>query len=267
MEFIILQHREYLPAGLLGWVLAQRVRPTRVVRLWEGEAVPGSPDGVRALVVLAGDVLGGDRLGGDAAVEQAQRDAERRLLAACVNAGVPVLGVSLGARLLAEATGGRVEPDPDAASLGYVPVARTEDGALDAVFGAYPDGMAVLRLDPDRVIPGPDAVPLACSPTGVEAFRIGDAAYGIGFHPELDAGLVAGCVAVSAVRTRLEAAGCEPDELVIQARRRDVFHKGMGAALLGRWVDAVVGRLEEETPWGRRGPAPVPAPGLSLHPA
>lgn len=39
------------------------------------------------------------------------------------------------------------------------------------------------------------------------------------------------------------------------------------AALLGRWIDVAVGRTDEERPWGRRGPQPVAAPGLSLHPA
>lgn len=39
------------------------------------------------------------------------------------------------------------------------------------------------------------------------------------------------------------------------------------AALVGRWVDLAVGRTDDEKPWGRRGPTPIPAPGLSLHPA
>jgi hypothetical protein len=39
------------------------------------------------------------------------------------------------------------------------------------------------------------------------------------------------------------------------------------AALLGRWIDRAVGREDAEKPWGRRGPGPVPAPGLLLNPA
>lgn len=45
------------------------------------------------------------------------------------------------------------------------------------------------------------------------------------------------------------------------------FVSGVGAALVGRWVDRTVGRTEAEAPWGRRGPGPVPQPGLSLNPA
>lgn len=45
------------------------------------------------------------------------------------------------------------------------------------------------------------------------------------------------------------------------------FAAAQGAALLLRWVDLVLGRTDDEMPWGRRGPQPVPAPGLSLNPA
>jgi GMP synthase (glutamine-hydrolysing) len=256
MELVILQHLPHLPAGLLGDVVGRRSRPTRVVRLWKGEPLPGSVDRIRALVVLDGDEF----------VEAAQRDAVRGLLAATVTASVPVLGLCLGAQLLAEATGGHVEVGVGA--LGYIPVERTEEGTVDPVFAAYPDGMAALSLDLERIVLGQGAVPLARDRQGaVVAFRAGETAYGVAFHPELDACLVEAQVAVPSLRARLGAGGCDPDELVVQARRRDAFSRGMGAALLGRWVDAVVGRTEDEAPWGRRGPRPVPASGLFLHPA
>ncbi|MGH3921797.1 MAG: glutamine amidotransferase-related protein, partial [Pseudonocardiaceae bacterium] len=108
MDFVILQHLPQLPAGLLSDVVGQRGRPTRTVRLWEGDRVPGSVESMRALVIL----------GGDGTVEVAQRDAVRGLLAAAVTAGVPVLGLCLGAQLLAEAAGGHSEPGVGA--LGYV---------------------------------------------------------------------------------------------------------------------------------------------------
>jgi GMP synthase-like glutamine amidotransferase len=256
MEFVILQHRSYLPPGLLVDVLGWRRRPMCIVRLWEGKPLPTGVEQMRALVVLDGDE----------AVQVAQRDAVRQLLTAAVAAGVPVLAVCLGAQLLAEAAGGHAEPGGDV--LGYLPVELTEAGTVDPLIAAYPDGMAALCIDPEQVVPGQDAVSLACDRQGaVRAFRVGETAYGIMFHPELDAGLVEALVAVPSWRARLEARGCDPDELRVQAHQRDVFHRGMGAALLGRWVDVVVGRSEDEAPWGRRGPQPVPAPGLSLHPA
>ncbi|MGH8929139.1 MAG: type 1 glutamine amidotransferase [Egibacteraceae bacterium] len=248
MDFVILQHDEYLPAGALDQVLAQRRRAVRTVRLWQGEPVPAASSGVRALVVL----------GGHGMPAPDQRDAELALLAACVADGVPVLGICLGAQRLAEATGGRAQVG--AGSVGYVPITRTKEAADDPVFDAYPDGMAALRLDADALMPGPGAVMLALTADGAAAgFRVGETAYGVGFHPELDAD------AITALIPRLAIE--DPDGLAVQARRRDAFHLGMGMSLLGRWVDGVVGRTPDEQPWGRRGPQPVPAPGLSLHPA
>ncbi len=248
MDFVILQHDEYLPAGALDQVLAQRRRAVRTVRLWQGEPVPASSSSVRALVAL----------GGRGMPASDQRDAELALLAACVADGVPVLGICLGAQLLAEATGGAAKAA--AGSVGYVPITRTKEGVDDPVFDAYPDGMAALRLDPDALVPGPAAAVLALAADGTAAgFRVGETAYGVGFHPELDAGAIATLIPLVEVE--------DPDELAAEARRRDAFHLGMGASLLGRWVDAVVGRTPDEQPWGRRGPQPVPAPGLSLHPA
>jgi GMP synthase-like glutamine amidotransferase len=255
MDFVIIQHVPHFPVGVLGDVVGWRGRPRRVVRVWEGDPVPCSVDGMRALVVLDGDET----------VAAVQRDAVRELLAVGVTADVPVLGLCLGAQLLAETTGGHAEPGVGA--LGYVPVERTEEGVVDPVFAAYPDGMAAACLDPDRIVPGPDAVPLARDGKGAAmAFRVGETAYGITFHPEFNAELVETLATIPSMRAQLEAGGADPDDLVAQARHRDVFHRGMGAALLGRWVDVVVGRTDAEAPWGRRGPQPVPAPGLSLHP-
>ena len=70
------------------------------------------------------------------------------------------------------------------------------------------------------------------------------------------------CVADLRRADRHELVADEPRSLTV-AR----FLGGVANSFVGRWVDRTVGRTEEEAPWGRRGPGPVPGPGLSLNPA
>ncbi|MEV7285610.1 class I SAM-dependent methyltransferase [Streptomyces sp. NPDC093252] len=73
----------------------------RVCRVWAGEGVPGALEGVVA-VVVTDDGTYGDGGGG----EPPCGAAEVTLLRAALTAGVPVLGVGLGARLLDRAAPG-----------------------------------------------------------------------------------------------------------------------------------------------------------------
>jgi GMP synthase-like glutamine amidotransferase len=54
----------------------------------------------------------------------------------------------------------------------------------DPLFGALPDGAAGLHWNEDGLSPPPGAVELLRSPGA--AFRIGDCAWGVQFHPEVD---------------------------------------------------------------------------------
>ena len=260
MDIVVIQHEPHITAGLLGEVLELRGRPTRTLRMWQSDPVPSGVAGIRALAVLGGT------MNTDEAAEHPFLEAERALLAACVEAAVPVLGLCLGAQLLAEATGGSVTHRT--AEHAYVPVRRADAADGDEMFAGWPDGAAGLSLHADWITAGPDSVVLASSEhTPVEAFRVGDKAYGVQFHPEFDAAALSTVLAGEGARDRLAADGVDPDLLLEDAVRRDPFQRATGAGLLGRWVDGVVGRTDAEQPWGRRGPQPVPGPGLSLNPA
>lgn len=73
---------------------------TRLCRVWAGDVLPESLVGIKALVVMGGPMAGHS----DDAFPT--RGAELALLRAALAADVPVLGVCLGARLLAVAAGG-----------------------------------------------------------------------------------------------------------------------------------------------------------------
>jgi GMP synthase (glutamine-hydrolysing) len=112
---------------------------------------------------------------------------ERDLLAAAVDRQVPVLGVCLGAQLLALALGAEVRPGPRA-EIGFAGI-RVGDPD-DPLIGALAPEATVLHWHGD-VFELPDgARSLASSAvTEHQAFRYGNA-WGVLFHPEADAALL-----------------------------------------------------------------------------
>lgn len=127
-------------------------------------------------------------LGGDQNVSEQDRfpylTAEIALLREWLPSGRPVLGVCLGAQLLAEAAGGRVVR-AHTRELGWLGVEVLPRAADDPVLGFAPAHLTALQWHSFAVEPPPGAVVLARSPVCAQAFRLGSA-WGVQFHPEVD---------------------------------------------------------------------------------
>lgn len=259
--FVVVQRAPHEGPGLLGEVLRQRRRPMRLVRRHQGEPLDVDPADLRALVVLGGHEAASDR---DAAGD----DRELELIARCIDVRVPVLALSSGARLLVRAAGGTVAAGPGAGPMGYVALRRTDAGAGDPLFRSFVDGGACFVTDTASLqLPAGATLLAARGTVPPHAFLVGAGAYGIQWHPELSGRAVVDYAASEQASRHLAEHGADLRALADEAGRRDRFTGGLGAALLGRWVDLAVGRTEAEAPWGRKGPAPAPRPGLSLNPA
>jgi GMP synthase-like glutamine amidotransferase len=183
--WVVLQHVEHEGPGLVEPALRAAGRPVEVVRLDRGEPLPaiGSIDG---LVVLGGPMGVHD---GDPWLVP-----ERALLADAVGAGLPVLGICLGAQQLAAALGAEVTSGPEA-EVGTGWVELTGPGRRDPVLGPEHGGLAGTGLPcvhwhRDTFTLPDGAVHLAATRTFPhQAFRVGDRAYGLQFHVEVDGAL------------------------------------------------------------------------------
>jgi GMP synthase (glutamine-hydrolysing) len=173
---VILQHRAgCAPSSVTGF-LNDGDRPWEVRRLWLGEPVPERPDDTSAVIVLGGPMN---------VHEEADHSflvAEKAFLRAALVADLPILGICLGAQLLAEVGGGRVYRR-DKEEIGLVPIDLIADDPLFA--GVETPFMAFESHSYSFTLP-PGATSVARRPDGLQAFRLGNA-WGLQFHPEVDA--------------------------------------------------------------------------------
>jgi GMP synthase-like glutamine amidotransferase len=131
MPLLLIEHSRIAPgAGLVGETLREYGQKFRTVRLDRGESLPGDLDGIHGIVACDGpqSIAGGP---GPLA-------AELSLLKAAKDADLPILGLGLGARLLASALGGEIAPCGGSPDLGWHPITLSWPAREDPLFKGWP---------------------------------------------------------------------------------------------------------------------------------
>jgi GMP synthase (glutamine-hydrolysing) len=138
---------------------------------------------------------------------------------------VPLLGVCLGAQLIAKAAHAPVHPAP-APEIGWLEVELTEAAAEDPLFHSFPKRFSALQWHYYTYgVPG-GAVELASSEVCTQAFRLGEYAWGIQFHAEVTHEQVRGWI-----EDAPEEAQGSPDTLLAETDERIEEWNRLGRSL------------------------------------
>jgi GMP synthase (glutamine-hydrolysing) len=163
---------------------------------------------------------------------------ERALVSEAMTAAVPVLGICLGAQLLAHVAGGEVTAKSGETERGSCAVdllAAAGDDPLFAGLTCY-DELRMIQNHQDSIttLP-PGAVHLATSEEcRVQAFRVGAAAWGVQFHPEASAARLADWD-----ESKLAAEGFDRVALLAQATADAPINTEQARALVRAFADVV----------------------------
>ncbi|MGH3023107.1 MAG: type 1 glutamine amidotransferase [Gaiellaceae bacterium] len=190
-------------------------------------------------------VLGGSLGAGEPALLETQRWIRDAVLR-----NTPFLGICLGGQLLARALGGVVRRGSKP-EVGVHDVFLTAGAKRDRLFGGLPGRFPVFGWHEDAFELPRGAIPLAGSIAYEhQAFRFGDSAYGLQFHPEVRSDDLDRWAAVPGYNRLLERAGTDWDDVEAGLERATPELDALAEQLLGSWLRLVgdVAAVRERRP-------------------
>jgi GMP synthase (glutamine-hydrolysing) len=198
-KILVFQHVATEPLGHLDRLLRESGVRIRYVNF--GREPHAEPDVRRydGLVVLGGP------MNVDQADLMPHLRTEMAAIRDVVTAGKPMLGICLGAQLLAQAMGGKVHPN-HVPEIGWYRLHTRKAAHDDRLFRHFEHNPHfVFQWHAYTFAPPPGAVPLAWTRNcRNQAYRLGDSAWGLQFHLEADEALITRWLASEAGRAEID---------------------------------------------------------------
>jgi GMP synthase (glutamine-hydrolysing) len=224
-QVLIVVHQERSTPGRVGELLQARgcALERRCPNL--GDPLPDDLSPYRAAIVF-----GGPQSANDDHLPEIRAELEW-LERAALPSGPPLLGICLGAQLIARALGSKVGPHPDGlVEIGYHPIYPTSAGA------PYFDGPTLFYQWHRETFEIPaGTMHLAHNDAfAAQAFCYNRRVYGIEFHPEMTLAMIKRWTASEKGSEMLALPGAQPRAAQLQAYRRCVAATDRW---LGRFLD------------------------------
>ena len=227
VDVLAVIHGERVRAGVFGDVVEERGHRLEEWSLAWATPLPRPLDSYGAVLVF----------GGAMHADQDDRHPwlreENAFLQRLLHQHIPVLGVCLGAQLLAQAAGAPVFR-ADEPEVGWFDVELTDEARQDVVFSRLPRRFDAFQWHYySHGLPA-GAVELARSERCTQAFRLGANAWGIQFHAEVTREQVEGWID----RPDPDDEGRIPVRLREQTAERIERWNGLGRELCGGFLEA-----------------------------
>lgn len=246
-ELLVLQHFGSEGPGRIGELARSRGWRVTTLRPPEGDPLPPHDAADQILLVMGGPMGVADRRrpGFD------WMERELALIEARLRQRAPVLGICLGAQLLAHAAGGSVvplqvgEPPLPLREVGWGAVSWTVDAGTEPILAGLESSQLVLHWHGDRIQLPPGATLLGSSLHCPEQFfRLERHAWGLQFHVEVTPAMLGEWLQGDAdyVIGALGPAG--PQRIAADTERWSAQATAAGDRLIGNLLDALSEALE-----------------------
>ena len=234
----VLQHHPVENLGTIAGALEGAALAWQYIRIHEGHPVPREMKGAGGLIVM----------GGPMAVYQGDqypflRD-EIRLIEQAVTEELPVLGVCLGAQIVAAALGAKVTRNPAGKEIGWHPVTLSDAALEDRLWRGVAPTITPFHWHGDIFEVPTGGVSLASSEkTPCQGFRYGNGVYALQFHIEVTPESVASMAATWP--RELEKENISATAMIGAAERHVPELELLSDAIFGRWAGPIQKTLRE----------------------
>jgi GMP synthase (glutamine-hydrolysing) len=235
MRCLSIVHQRDAGPGVFAEATAARGARLEEWHVAESADPPADPFGYDAVMTFGGSMHP------DSDSEHVWMAPQKELLAELLDRGMPMLGACLGSQLLGAAAGAtpRRASEPE---IGWHPVEVTAEGLDDPLIGPLAPSFEAFQWHSYEVPLPPDAVALATSPVSLQAWRAGEAAYGIQFHAEVSAADANAWIDDYRADPDAVRIGLDPDALRADTRPRMEAWNQLGRELCARFLETAAAR-------------------------
>lgn len=232
-KILVFQHVPYEPLGTLDPLLKEAGFRIRYVNFGREPESRPDLDGYQALIILGGP------MNSDQIKSYPNLITEVEIIREAVDRQMSVLGICLGAQLLAKALGGSVSRNKTR-EIGWYDVELTDDGEKDPVLSEFEPVQPVFQWHEDGIqLPAGVEHLASSSASNVQAFRQGEHVYGFQFHLEVSRSLIERWLTVPANQSTLldEAGRIDPEEIRQRSDNSISALEALSRETFSRWIE------------------------------